>query len=75
MNERRENKVSKSYSLDPEIISWVAQKAARLTIDGEPTNDSKLVNDILRDAMEKDAEDSPTTSKRKTNPRMRALAA
>lgn len=48
-------KTSKSYSLDPTVISWVMQKAARLTVEtGERTNDSKLVNDILTAAMEAD---------------------
>lgn len=49
-------KVSKSYSLDPAVIAWVMQKAARLTIEGngERASDSKVVNDILTAAMDAD---------------------
>ena len=48
-------KTSKSYSLDPDVITWVSQKAAAINIMGqERTNDSKVVNDILRAAMEAD---------------------
>ena len=47
-------KVSKSYSLDPAVIAWVMQKAARLTIDGERASDSRVVNEILTKEMELD---------------------
>ena len=54
MMEESEIKVSKSYSLDPKVIAWVTQKAARLTMEGQRTSDSTLVNDILTAAMEED---------------------
>lgn len=50
-------KIAKSYSLDPDVVAWVTQRAARLTIEGlngERANDSKVVNDILTAAMEED---------------------
>lgn len=50
-------KIAKSYSLDPDVVAWVTQRAARLTIEGlngERANDSKVVNDILTAAMEVD---------------------
>lgn len=40
-------KISKSYSLDPTVIRWVARRAAQLTLQGERSNDSRVVNDIL----------------------------
>lgn len=55
--ENSTNKVSKPYSLDPDVIAWVSKKAARLNYEsenGERTSDSKLVNDILTAAMEED---------------------
>jgi hypothetical protein len=81
MPEKTELKVPKTYSLDPVLIAWVSQKAARQAIESNgqrPANDSKVVNDILRAAMEKDIEeieDSPTSTKRKTNPSIRAARA
>jgi hypothetical protein len=77
MEERSELKTPKTYSLDPAVIAWVTQRAAVLTIKNESRiSESQVVNDILRAAMEKDAEDSlsPTESKRKTNPKMRAVS-
>lgn len=55
--ENTTNKVSKAYSLDPTVVAWVSKKAARLNYEsenGERTNDSKLVNDILTASMEED---------------------
>jgi hypothetical protein len=56
MAEKPEIKVTKTYSLDPIVIAWVTQKAARLTLEneGERASDSKVVNDILTTAMEAD---------------------
>jgi hypothetical protein len=57
MEEKSEIKITRTYSLDPAVVAWVTQKAARLTIEGngERTSDSKVVNDMLRAAMEQDA--------------------
>jgi len=54
--EKPEIKVTRTYSLDPVVIAWVTQKAARMTIesDGERASDSKVVNDILTAAMLED---------------------
>ena len=55
MTDKQKFKVPKTYSLDPVVIAWVSQRAARLAIeDGERANDSKLVNDILTAAMKAD---------------------
>ncbi len=47
-------KAPKTYSLSPAVVAWVTQRAARQTIEGPTTSDSKLVNDILTAAMEED---------------------
>lgn len=73
--EEQAKKIAKSYSLDPVVVSWVTQRAARLTIqglNGERANDSKVVNDILRAAMEKElaereAEGMKLIAKKTTN--------
>lgn len=52
-------KVTRTYSLDPVIIAWVTQKALRLSLESDGQDrisDSKVVNDILRAAMEKENE-------------------
>lgn len=56
MLENATNKVSKPYSLDPVVIAWVTQRAARLTIEGagRRISDSEVANDILTAAMEHD---------------------
>lgn len=84
MAEETEIKVSKSYSLDPALIAWVAKKAARLTAEnlekGQPrVSDSQLVNDILTAAMEDDktktAPKIPLPTQSKKNARPIAVAA
>jgi hypothetical protein len=64
MAEKTEIKVTKTYSLDPIVIAWVTQKAARLTIENgrERASDSKVVNDILTVAMEEDKRATRKTS-------------
>lgn len=56
MPEESKTKIIRTYSLDPDVITWVTQKAARVTIegDGERASDSKIVNDILTNAMKED---------------------
>ena len=56
MADKTETKITRTYSLDPVVIAWVTQKAARLTMqgDGDRASDSKVVNDILTAAMEQD---------------------
>lgn len=51
-----QNKVSKPYSLNPVVVAWVTQRAARLTIEGagRRISDSEVANDILTKAMEED---------------------
>lgn len=53
---KSEIKITRTYSLDPAVISWITQKAARLTIEGngERASDSRVVNDILTAAMKED---------------------
>ena len=83
MAEASEIKVPKSYSLDPAVIAWVTQKAARLTIEnegGERASDSKVVNEILTAAMEADKQavsKSPTnqTTKKSKPARVESVAA
>lgn len=56
MAEKPEIKITRTYSLDPDVVAWVTQRAARLTIEGngERTSDSKVVNDMLKAAMAED---------------------
>lgn len=56
LEEKTQNKVSKPYSLDPAVVAWVTQRAARLTIsgDGRRISDSEVANEILTAAMEHD---------------------
>jgi len=56
MGDKSEIKITRTYSLDPVVVSWVTRKAARVTIesDGERASDSKIVNDLLLAAMQKD---------------------
>ena len=76
MAEKSEIKVTRTYSLDPDLVTWVTRKSSLLTLeaDGERISDSKVVNDILRAAMERDAEENEVspTIKKKTNPKLRA---
>ena len=67
-----ELKIPKSYSLDPDVIKWVSDKAAVLTLEGLNSNDSKLVNEILRAAMDDDKHVQKIKSK--IEPRIRQLA-
>lgn len=77
MEEKNELKVAKSYSLDPAVIAWVTQKAARLTIqnEGERASDSKVVNDILTAAMEEDKRAQRTSPIEKKNKQLTSVAA
>lgn len=56
MAEETEIKVTRTYSLDPAVIAWVTQRAARLTLEsnGKRASDSQVVNDILTAAMQED---------------------
>jgi len=48
-------KTPRAYSLDPAVIAWVSQTALRLgSENGERVSDSKVVNDILTEAMNTD---------------------
>lgn len=52
-----EKKTTKAYSLDPKVIVWVGKKAGERKIagmSGHESSDSRVVNDILEDAMEKE---------------------
>jgi hypothetical protein len=71
----KEIKVTKTYSLDPAVIAWVTQKAARFTIEnaGERASDSKVVNDILTAAMQDDLQPLPKPARK--NHSAQALAA
>ena len=52
-------KQPKTYSLDPAIMAWVTQKAARQTIEeGERVSESQVVNNILEKAMKKENNES-----------------
>ena len=54
----KELKQPKSYSLDPIVVAWVAREAALRKIAGDDNvSDSGVVNEILRDAMERSAAD------------------
>jgi hypothetical protein len=79
MEEKNDLKAPKTYSLEPAVIAWVTQRAALLTIESKGrVSESQVVNDILRAAMEADVEEnenSPTSNKRKTNPKIRPARA
>ena len=55
--DRTEIKITRTYSLDPVVVAWVTQKAARLTMkgNGERSSDSKVVNAIIKAAMENES--------------------
>jgi len=55
MAEKPEIKVTRTYSLSPAVIEWVAEKAKRIVVESngeERHNESKIVNDLLTAAME-----------------------
>lgn len=57
MIEKPEIKVTRTYSLSPEVIEWIAQKAKQIVIESngeERHNESKIANDILTAAMVED---------------------
>ena len=45
---KKEKKVSKPYSIDPSMVKWVDQYAAKLTIEtGDNVNSSMIVREAL----------------------------
>ena len=50
-----ENKVPKTITLDPVVNAWVSRKVGIKKLNGEKSNDSSFINDLLRAEMEKEA--------------------
>jgi hypothetical protein len=68
MAEKSEIKITRTYSLDPDLVAWITQKAARLTIEKERRiSDSEVANDILTAAMDKDLQQLPIPIPTKKN--------
>jgi hypothetical protein len=82
MTEKPEIKVTRTYSLSPAVVAWVTQRALQLSITGngqERISDSKVVNDILTAAMDKELKKAeslpiPTQSKQPKKSRQERTA-
>lgn len=71
-DQTKENKIPKTITLDPTVFAWVSQRAGIMKMNGEKANDSMVINDILRAAMEKElaereAEGMKLIAKKTTN--------
>ena len=67
MLEMNERKVRKTYTLDPVVAAFVANKAARKVIESggtESISESETANEILRAAMEREATQSNKSEKK-----------
>jgi hypothetical protein len=65
MEEKKEIKVVKSYSLPPSQVAWLRNQAFQESTPEQPVSASSLLERIIGEAMQK-SEQSPTTSEKKT---------
>lgn len=80
MTDKSEIKVTRTYSLDPAVIAWVTQRAARQTManleaDGKRVSDSEIVNSILTAAMESDIREQAKSPSEKKSKQPASIAA
>lgn len=65
MEETKQNKERKTFTLKPINISWLAKRALELSTPEDKKSDSALLDEILDQA--RTAESSPTHKQKKTS--------
>lgn len=74
MKDKSDLKIARSYTLDPIVVAWVTRKAALLTIqakDDKQVSDSRVVNNILTETMEKELSDKDMAGLKRLASRVR----
>jgi hypothetical protein len=75
MDEKKENKEVKSYSLPPSQIAWLRRQALQESTDEQTISASAVLERIIREAMKSTARPSPSKQPKRRKADMHTLQA